>query len=303
MRPLTVQPGYTEGDATALLASEAFAYAECYTITPLVGDAMRFTTAQHDISVVPVEGGPGRVTYLSKQVEIKGLRVRTNVGVEVDEQEIEMVYANLPVFSTLAMSMPQFLLHGRMDGATISRDRFIAAEWSEDPTVWVAGMPMFKGRASTMNTVGRMSAKMMVKSDLVLLDVDAPRDLFQPMCKNTWGDPNCGVNQDDFAVLGTLTGTPTRLLLPTSDVDSTFTGGKVHITNDDSVVRVRTILKASTSQIELIYPLDFLPSAAMEYTAYPQCGRLMENCVLYHGIDWAERFKGFPFVPIAETAL
>lgn len=296
MRAVYGQPGYTEADLHELLATRQFVFADCFTIIPLTGIPMRFTTAQMNMSVVPV-GEVDRQTYFADKVSIKGLKSQIGIGVEVDEQTVEVTYGPGNLWQEI-LTFPKALLLGRADGATIRRDRFIAARFGSP---WIAGTTMFTGEVAHLSTVGRMSATLNVKSALVKLNTKMPRDLWQPQCKNTWGDPICGLDQNVFAVSDvTLSGT-TRTVIKTTACNENFAMGKLHIESSDNVVRVRTILKASTTELHLIFPLDFLPPDGTDFVAYPNCRRLFENCGDYHASP-EEAFIGFPFVPVAETA-
>ena len=244
MRPITPQPGYSSSDVTSLLATGQFVYADCFTITPKVGSPLRYTNAQQDVTVVPI-GFITRETYKAGVVIIGGLRVKNTLGVEVDEQQISLDYPDTPVYQS-AITWAKALLTGRLDGATVRRDRFFAADWGQP---WLGGCPMFLGLVSTLSSVGRQSATMAVKSDLVFLDRQAPSFLWEPNCKNTWGDPACGVDQNIWAVAGTIGASPTRSVLPWSSSSTAYNLGKIHIDNGDSVTRVRTVARATSTHI------------------------------------------------------
>lgn len=302
MRPISPQPGYSESDVTALLATGQFVLADCYTITPLVGSPLFFTTAQYDTTVVPI-GGVIRVSYKANSVNIAGLRSHLKIGVEVDTQQVQLDYPGSLEYQA-RLSWPQALLQGMLDGARIRRDRFIASTWNGQATAWVGGWPMFDGLVSDCDKVGRQSATINVDSDLTLLDTQMPRKLWQTGCGNRWGDAACGVNQNDWAVVGTITsGTPTRTFLPWSSSSSEYALGKVFIDNGDSVTRIRTALKSDTTGIWLVYPLDFDPVVGQTFTAYPGDDRTLARCQHFHPTDYKDRFAGAPFIPVAETAL
>lgn len=299
MRPITAQPGHTEAEVIAAMDSGQFVFADCYTITPKVGDPLRYTAVQEDVSVVPLDGAI-RVTYEARKVLIQGLLVKTSVGIEVDQQQVQLDYSADLVYQSY-LSWPQALLTGRLDGATIRRDRFIATSF-KDP--WLGGMPMFLGLVSSLSMVGRQTATVNVKSDLVVLDVQMPQDLFEPNCQNTWGDSECGVVQAAFAVSATVGASPTRSIIPWSGATADYALGKIHYAAGDAVTRVRTISRVAGGNLYLAYPLDFDPVAGDTFIAYPNCRRQKDNCVTYHGDPtWKTRFKGFPFVPVAETAI
>lgn len=298
MRPITAQPGYSEADLDNLLATGQFVFVDCYTIQLVDGTTkLRYCTAQSNVSVVPV-GDPMRVIYVANEVQITGLRFKIGIGVEVDEQTVKLSYK--PTDLVQGQNLPNALRYGWFDGATISRDRFYAAAWGQP---WVGGMPMFAGRVSTLDSVGRVEAQIKVKSALVLLDIDMPRDLWQPTCINTWGDINCGVNKDLFAITVVLSIDGTSSVLPWAGASSDYLLGKVHMENFDSVTRVRDILDVQPGvSITLSYPLDFLPVAGNQFVAFEGCDRTISRCPHFGG-TFTDRNASYPFVPTVETAI
>ncbi len=298
MRPVTSQPGYTEADLDTLLLTGQFIFADCYTIRLVDGvTILRYTTAQHSVSVVPIDSLI-RTTYLADQVLISGLRFKVGVGVEVDEQTIEVAYRSTDLVQ--GQSWPQALKLGWFDGATISRDRFFAASWSSP---WVGGIPMFAGRVSTLDSVGRMEAKLKIKSALVLLNIDMPRHLWQPSCLNTLGDLTCGVNQAAFSTTVVLSVDGTTSVLPWAAAADDYALGKVFMENFDSVTRVRTVKSVQAGvSITLSYPLDFIPVSGNQFVVFEGCDRTIARCPHFGG-NYLDRNRSYPFVPVAETAV
>ncbi len=308
MRTVTPQPGYTESQVLAVINSGQFVYADCYTISPIVGDKLRYTNTQQDMSVVSV-GGVDRHIYVGSRVlVISGLLVKSSVGVEVDQQVVTLSYPNTDIYQA-SLSWPQALLQGRLDGATISRDRYFAETYGDGPagnTNWMGGCPMFRGLVSTLSTVGRQSATVNVKSNLIWLNRQAPSKLWDSNCTNVWGDLACGVVQADWAVEGFVETGSTRSVINWSSSSTDYNQGKVHISNGDDVTRVRTVARADATHLYLAYPLDFDPADGLHFTAYPGCSRTDDattGCPKYHGVDWPTKFKGAPFIPVAETAV
>jgi hypothetical protein len=302
MRPVTVQPGYDEADVDALLATRSFNFTDLFTITPLVGSPLRLTDARKPVTVVPV-GGTIRQTYQTGSVIIKGLRSHTKIGVSADEQQITLDYRNEPDYQG-RLSWPEALKLGYLDGATVQRDRAVAAHWADDLDYpWLGVFPMFRGVFSGLSEVGRQTATISVKSELNALGIQMPRDLFLPNCKNTWGDLHCGVDQSIYAQIVTISaGTPTATFLPWTGASADFVEGKVYIDNGDGVTRVRKIQRADTTGLWLVFPLDFLPIIGSTFTAYPGCAGTTARCLFFHGADWVNRFAGTPFIPVAESA-
>lgn len=302
MRTVYPQPGHVANEVHDLLASKGFVYTDCYTVTPRSGDPMLYTNARGNVTVVPI-GGTIRKTYKSREVLVSGLRSKTKIGLEVDEQTIKFEYTDDPTFQNY-VTWPKALLLGLLDGATVRRDRFFAADWAPDLSYpWIGGVQMFNGIVSGLRDVGRQSATVSVKSAINILDTQMPRDLYVPSCKNIWGDFACGIDQNAYAVTATCSGTPTPVFLPWTGGTSDYTEGKVFIDNGDSVTRVRKILKADGTGIWLVYPLDFVPVAGQMFTAFPGCAGTMTRCEFFHGANWRDRYKGFPFIPVASAAV
>jgi hypothetical protein len=170
--------------------------------------------------VLGAVGGP-IVTFVSNAVRVHGLRFSSKIGFEVDEQEVvftylpatqyaqsgsgaesgvlgtghpgSMVLASGPVSGPaysgadaiegvpFAVALQQHLL----DYATIKRWRAFLPEWGAPPYGVVL---LFQGRVSSIVNVGSTQATVKVKSDLVLLDQDMPRNTFQAGCRYTLFD-------------------------------------------------------------------------------------------------------------------
>ena len=65
-------------------------------------------------------------------------------------------------------------------------------------------MTLFKGRLGDVDQIGRTTAKLTVNSDLVLLDIDMPRNVYQPTCLHTLYDSGCTLVKNAFGINGTV---------------------------------------------------------------------------------------------------
>lgn len=296
MRPVFPQPGFTEADAHDLLATKQFIFVDCFTISMKDGSVLRYSTAQQNVTVVPVTavgGDTSKVTFTSRSVKVSGLKAKASVGVEVDEQDLTFSYS----YKDLYLNQPfaSAMRRGRFDGATIRRDRYFATNWG----IWVFGTPMFVGRTSTMDSVGRTTATVKVKSDLVQLNISMPRKVFQPSCTRTLFDVDCTLNRNDFQSSGNLDAGSTESVLKWSGANDGFKYGTVHLIDIESVTQIRTIADIQGDSIILVYPLDFIPSAGTSFLIYPGCIRSFARCGEFNN---QEHFQAFEFVPTAETA-
>ncbi len=83
----------------------------------------------------------------------------------------------------------------------MQRDRAFLSAWGTAP---IGAVTLFKGRVSTVDSVGRTTAQMTVACDLVLLDIDMPRNLYQPTCNHVLFDSGCGLVKNAFGAAGTV---------------------------------------------------------------------------------------------------
>jgi len=293
MRPITPQPGYTEQDLHDLLATKRFIYVDCYTMSNKDGRVLLYSSAQKDVDIkTPVAGGMG-VVYSSKRVKVSGLKLETGVGVEIDEQSMHLDFGPDEMYVT--MKFAAALRYGRFDGGSVRRDRYFAASWGN----WVAGVPMFVGKVSSLDKLGRSFADLKVKSDLVLLSTPMPRKLFDPSCLHTLFDPGCGLNKADYVSAGTVGAGATAVVIPWSSSSSQFSYGTFEVDDQAGATLVRTIDLATDSELVLSYPLEFAPGEGTNFRAYPGCIRSYERCGEFNN---TQHFQGFPFVPVSETA-
>lgn len=293
MRQVFPQPGFTEADLDDLLASRQFIFADCYTFTLITGEVLRYTTAQYDVSLIPIEGGPV-VTYQADAVLVGGLRFKIGIGVELDEQSVKLAYsADTLVRET---TFAQALRRGDFDGARITRDRYYAESWR---TAFVGGMRLFSGRCSDLQGVGRTEGVVNVKSDLVLLDQPTPRNLWQPSCIHTLFDSGCKLVKSAYAVAGLVEAGSTSTKIVWAGATPDYTAGTIYLESGDGLTFSRTIRVATNDELFMAFPFPFTPTPGADFTAYIGCVRTYQRC---GELGNQVNFRGFPFVPKAETA-
>jgi uncharacterized phage protein (TIGR02218 family) len=276
--------------------SDAFLMADCFTFTLNDGAVLRYTTA-----VVPVTVG-GQV-FAADGPMVSGLKYKIAVGLDVDEQDITILAR--PTDLVGGVPFLAAMRKGVFDGATIQRERAFLASWQQPA---VGSVILFHGRVSTIDKIGRTQAQLKVKSALVLLDIDMPRNIFQASCLHTLGDAGCGIDLAGFTTTGTVSAGSTVSVLNWSGEGSvqaqtkyyeqgtlTFTGGG----NDGVQVTVKTTDDAG--RLTLIYPLDDAPAAGDSFTICAGCDHSLgqNGCAKFNN---TARFRGFPYVPPPETA-
>lgn len=283
--------------AVYLATKRQFIYADGYTLTLRDETAHRYTTSQYNFIGIPqFEADPQ--TFFAGRLLISGLKYKTAIGTEVDEQEMRIT--PYPTYEINQVPFLKALRIGMLDGATIKRDRFFFEAWGQLP---VGAITLFKGRTSTVDPIGRVDASMKVKSDLVLLVSPSPRETYQPQCENTLFDDRCKLLREDFAVQGDIGSGSTVSVInwATGQAAGYYDQGTIYIESGDNTGELRTIQSSSTTQLFLTLPLPVLCATGDDFMVLPGCDKTKAVCESAKFSNLAN-FRGFPFVPPPETA-
>ena len=170
-----------------------FAFADLFTISLLqTGQSFQWTNTDRDITYADnlFSANAGLIT---------GLKMKQDVGLSVDRQQITV--ASRPDFLVNGAAILASIAAGAWQGASITRERVFMASLNDAP---VGGVNMFTGRVATVDLVGRTNAKITVVSDLVLLDMDMPKNLFSPTCLHVLYDAGCTLSASSFSTAGTV---------------------------------------------------------------------------------------------------
>jgi hypothetical protein len=258
---------------TALLADvianhTPYVYADCFTFEFVFGGLKAYyTNAQQDIVTIPIDGTLIAQRFLSNSVQVHGARMKLEVGATVDEQDIEI---DCPASEMLdGVPWPAAALAGFFDGCIVRRDRFFSTDWAsmynDGP---LGGVPMFLGRISTFDAIGRQSLKAKVKSYLVLADVQMPRELQGPSCKNALYDAQCTVNKASFTSIGAAGAGTNASIINWTSATTQYAGGGIQFATGPNAGATRSIKNASSSQLFLAFPFEFQPGVGDTFEAW-----------------------------------
>jgi hypothetical protein len=195
-----VKPGYAALIAAGIQSWTELPFAECFTMTLQDGTVLRYTNLD-----VPVWLNGNY--FAANAVRIQGLKFKQTTGVDIDEQEIDLIYGSTDTIKGIPWA--QAIRQHVLDGCYIQRERAFfnpATAWPPNPmkgAVATGGVTLFVGRVADITGLGRTTAQINLKSDLVLLDIDFPRNLWQPSCLHTLYDSGCGLNKGNYQTLAT----------------------------------------------------------------------------------------------------
>ena len=238
-------------------------------------------------------------TYLANSVLVDGLKYKASIGLEVDQQQI-MVSALAT--DTIAAGAPflQSLRDGAFDGCEIERDRVFFSDRIGGTAI--GSVTLFKGRLGTVDQIGRTSAKLTVNSDLVLLDIDMPRNIYQPTCLHTLYDSGCTLIKNAFGTNGAAGSGSTASLINWSGASANFQQGSITFTsgvNAGVTATVNTVVVGTS--LTLGYPLQSVPSPGDTFTVYYGCDHTPGTC--NSKFNNLVNFRGFPYVPPPQMAV
>jgi uncharacterized phage protein (TIGR02218 family) len=264
-------------------------FAECFTFTLATGTIYAWTNVDYPVTY-------NGTTFSCAGPLVQGLKFKQSVGLEVDKQQITI--AARPTDLISGAPALEAIRSGAFDGATVERDRvFLTAPAG----AVIGGVMLFTGRVSTVDNVGRTAAQITVASDLIILDYDMPRNLYQATCLHTLYDAGCGLNRSTFAANATAGSGSTTTLINTSAALAAHQAGSILFTSGANA-NLRATVKSVVvgTSLSLMYPLPNPPSVGDAFSVYQGCGHTTAIC--QSRFNNLANFRGYPFVPPPQIA-
>lgn len=283
-----------------LLATNRAIMGHLYKFTSQAGANDYFTDLDIDINYA-------NAVWKSGSLRLEGLQRKLAVGVQVDEQTVKIWAA--PSDTLFGATFLESAQQGLMDGAVIVRYRIIwrfisgnaAADTQNQPlAVW----PLFTGYVASIDKGGASHLEVKIQSALNRLNVNMPRNYYQPGCLWTLFDSGCTLSAAAFAKTGTLGAGVTTRVLPIVGGVSPLLGpdnipeyaqGRVLFTSGVNNGFLTLLDTNDAANLYLAYPLDNLPSAGDTVTYYPGCSKSFNTCQAKFANQ--ANFRGFDKVP------
>lgn len=279
-------------NAARATADVQLLFADTFTFTLRSGLTLRNTNAD-------VTFAYNGASFLANSLLIDGLKYKASIGLEVDQQQITVAALSTDTITGGAPFL-QALRDGAFDGCEIERDRVFFSDRIGGTAI--GAVTLFKGRLGTVDQIGRTSAKLTVNSDLVLLDIDMPRNVYQPTCLHTLYDSGCTLVKNGFGTNGTVGAGSTASVINWSGADANFQQGSITFTSGVNVgvtANVNTVLAATS--FTLGYPLQSAPAPGDAFTVYYGCDHTPGTC--QSKFNNLVNFRGFPYVPPPQMAV
>lgn len=276
----------------ALLDADQFLMADLYTITTVQNDVYRYTNYDYDLVV-------GGHVYKSGGPIISREGISLSLGIEVDNLSVTIDVTDDQTFE--GVRVVQAFHNGQMDGARFKLERIFMN--MNTPTNTSAGtIKLFEGRLIEPE-MDRNTISVSVASDLDDLNVQMPRNLYQPSCTNTLFDSACGLLRQNHVVSTTIESgsTASRILCQVNQPQGWFTQGVIEFLDGGNKGLKRTVRLHESGALLLTLPLLEEPQLGQRINIYPGCDKRLETC--QNRFNNFSRFRGAPFIPVPETAV
>jgi uncharacterized phage protein (TIGR02218 family) len=281
------------GALAALLNSGApLTKADLFTLTLAAGTVYRWSGCD-----VALSGG-GNTWTLGPG--LKRTAVKFATGVQTNSMTVTVTDNVGTTISGNAL-IP-FIQRGGLYGARMQVDK---AFWGVADAGPVGALLWFEGRVAD-TVCDRYGAEITVNSDLELLDVMVPRNVYQAGCLNTLFDSACGLSQAS----NTVTGTAATALDATGTLFGTVMSQANHFF-DLGVVTFTTGLNAGISRtvkayyygtlcgMTVVQPWPFAVAVGDAFAVYPGCDKTQPTCT--SKFSNLVHFRGMPYIPVPET--
>jgi uncharacterized phage protein (TIGR02218 family) len=268
--------------------SNEYLIADLISIILVTGSVLYYTSA--DVNIV--YGGNTYVPFPFERGSTK-----TVVGTQVDTLDVTLFAGISNLIS--GIPIPQFASNGGFDGADVTLYRAFLTSWTAAPT---GALIMFTGSISDA-TPSRTTVQLTVKSDLELLNIQMPRNLYQAGCLHSLYDTGCTLNKASFASNTTINATSTKLSLNCALATAAgyFDQGYLVFTSGQNAGVSRTIKKHTLGNFIIALSLPFTPTVGDAFTVYAGCDKTQATCT--SKFNNVIHFRGYPFIPIPETAV
>jgi hypothetical protein len=292
----------------ALLAllndSTQFLMADLLTFTLTNGLVLRFTSAD-----IPVTFEGNVYAGGSGSPLIKRDRTRTVLGLEVDSCNFK-----INADSTHTINGVPFLdaaLRGYFDGASVLLTRAFfdattisdlgdgfSGGFSAEP---VGAAHLFGGKISDCRAQ-RTELQLTAKSDLEILDVKFPRNVYQSGCSRTLFDAGCGLLAANFSHASTVASAASdklSLACALSQADGYFNQGVLTFSSGALQGVTRTVKSHAGGVITFSRPLPSVPPTGAAFSVSAGCDKKQATCKnKFNNLIY---FLGMPYIPKPEV--
>ena len=279
--------------ATALGNGARLDQADLFQLTTLQGAFYVWTSAGTNLTVF------GQL-YTSVAPHIERGKWNLTNTMEVPTLEVRILDTSKAAFGTGTLSLRTQIHNGLLDGASFRLQRLFLPAGTTDTSL--GAIDIFTGDVGAVTLLGAQ-ATIKVRGKSARLNVQAPRNVFQPGCLHTFCDTGCTLSKASFTHNFSVIGSSTRTILPISGgaLSAQTKGGTLTMTSGANSGESRSIIDwDGFSTVTLVQPLSNVPAVGDTCTVFQGCDKTLATCTSTYSN--ALNFRGFPFIPPPNTA-
>lgn len=278
-----------------LNSADQFAVADCLTIVQQDGTITRLTSATEPVTVESQYDGLDH-TFVPTLPFTRGA-TKLVIGTEVDSLQVTL--SPDPVANLLGgIPWPAAARAGALDGAEVLLEKCIMPAFGDTTPGTII---LFWGTVGSPE-ISRSTITLQVQSDIVLLQAQMPRNIYQPGCLNSLFDAGCTLSRAAFLQTGEAqTGsTEDDIEIDVSEGDGYFDLGTITFTSGVNAGLSRLIRSHASDVVTLVVGFPAAPAAGDDFEIVPGCDKLLTTCDAK--FSNLAHFRGMPVIPAAETA-
>ena len=276
-----------------LLTSQTFYMTDVYEIALIDGMLLHYTSCDLPLTI-------DHVRYVPLAIQRDGTR-QTN-DISVDEMHLTMQAMPDQRLDDCTTIM-QGIVAGRFADAELKLFRLFSPQPftihmgsidSDYALLWWVGR-------LNIESAGGITIEATVASATELLNTKFPTHLYYPPCIYTLGDTGCGVDLQKFCMRGKVQNSTQSVIQSDLNLQEGYlTNGSLQFISGKNAGITRTIRTNSGGTISLVLPFYYAPEVGDTFSVLPACDKSMNCCkVRFNNLA---RFRGYPFIPVPETA-
>lgn len=298
----------TTSTLNTLLGTREFYMVDLYQFSLISGTQLYYCSGDADITWnghLWTAGGTIGPYFDRKDNKAK---CHQKVGVEVDT----LVFDALPGAATIGAGNVPFLSAiriGLFDGAEMTLNRAYMPFGAYGNLTNGGVVTMFAGRIAEIDA-SRNLATFTINSHLELLNQSMPHNIYQSGCNNSLYDLNCTAVQGSFSSSGTCNSSASQSVVVGTGA---FTGapndyydmGMLTFTSGQNAGLSKSIKQFTTSAgvgtVQMASPFPYTPANGDTFTIAAGCDKSQATCL--SKFNNIQHFRGYPYIPIVETAV
>lgn len=276
-----------------LLNNQVFYMADLFTITLSNNVVLHYTNCDLPLKVEE---------KIFKVLQIERTGTKQERGISVDEVNLTITVDKADEIPG-GLSFMQGVVNGTFENALLQIDRVfspipftcnMSALDKDYVLLWWKGL--FNIDSASGNRIEATASSM-----TQLLNVKFPRNLYYPPCIYTLGDVGCKVDLDSFKIQGQVVSATRSVMKSNLNLeDGYLMQGSISFLSGINTNVTRSIRNNIAGEIDVVLPFQSAPQAGDHFIVIPACDKSM-NCCKYR-FNNLNRFRGYPFIPVPETA-